>query len=225
MFRGPMHMCEIVGFDGARREPRFETTAVATNAEAASDIEGHVAEVACNAGRTMQNDSINHGSATYPRAQRQQHHISATTGCTPQDFGQQRGSRIVVTSNQKIFDSDQLCQQCSLQKLQSTRNIVDARCCWIDNPTTSDTNSFYWSFGFLEAFIKKIPEFFAASWRWLMPAFEHLSGAADNSGLDGGCADIDTESGREARRIRLVQIHSEFALYGSRNRNLVAVRS
>jgi hypothetical protein len=173
----------------------------------------------------MQNDSINHGSATYPRAQRQQHHISATTGCTPQDFGQQRGSRIVVDSNEKAFGSDQFCEQRSFQKLQNARNIVDTRGCRIDNPATSDTDSFYRRFSFIEAGVNKIPESFAASRRWLMPAFEHFSVAANKASLDAGCADIETESGRWPMRIRLVQIHSEFALYGSMNRDLIAVRS
>jgi hypothetical protein len=224
MFRSSMHMSEIVRFDRARREARFEATVVATNAETAADVDGHVAEVACNPRGTMQDHPVNHGSAAHARAQRQQHHIATAASSTPQDFRQQRGSRIIVDSNREIFDSDQIFEQRSFQKLQNTRNVVDARRCRIDNPATANAYSCYLRFGFIETGMNEILKVFAALRRWATPAFKHLSVAADNPGFDAGCADIETESGRETRRIRLVRIHNEFALYRSMNRDLAAIR-
>src|SRR5215471_6461089 len=45
--RGPVEMGKVVGFDRARGETGFKTSVIATYAEPAADIHGHVTEMAC----------------------------------------------------------------------------------------------------------------------------------------------------------------------------------
>src|SRR5580765_1408884 len=63
-----VHVCPIIGFDGARRKVRLQTAVAPANTQPAPRIECHVPQVAGGATRTMKDLAVNQGGSANPGA-------------------------------------------------------------------------------------------------------------------------------------------------------------
>src|SRR6266446_5990397 len=108
--RGAVHMCPIIGFDGAQRKVCLQTAVIAANTQPAPRIERHMTKVPGRSARPTKDRAINQRRSANPGAQRQHNYVSSSASGTPEHFGDERGARVILGTDEHITGGDYLAQ-------------------------------------------------------------------------------------------------------------------
>ncbi len=209
-----MNVRKVVSFNRSRRESCFEAALVSTHAEATANICRHVAKMPGGAGGSMQDDAVHHGCASHSGPKGEQYDIATASGCTPQGFSYQRSARIVVGAHGEIT-ANQIFQRRSFQKVKIAMDAINPRRLNINDPLAPDADASQRRRGFAQNRVNKGAQGICAGWRRGLECLDLVPTHADNRGLDGGSAYIDTQSEWDLTAARNGFAHNSFALYAA----------
>src|SRR5581483_1899646 len=138
-----VHVRQIFGFDRTRGKICFQATVIAANAEPASGIDGHMAQVAAGASCSGKQRTIHQYGPAYSGTKCQHNDVPLAAGSTPQGFSNQSGAGVILSVYRKIAGGDHVAQELSFQKMQISGQAFYPGRCGIDNAFASDTYPVY----------------------------------------------------------------------------------
>src|SRR5271154_6627130 len=109
-------MGRVSRLDGAGGKASLQTSVIAADAEAATDVEGYVSEVAGGSGGAAHDHTIDEGRAPDASAESQQNHVAPPSRRTPQHLGDQGRACVIVSIDGQAIHAGQLAQRASFEK-------------------------------------------------------------------------------------------------------------